>query len=59
MMVNLLQAGKKDIENAIRWQGLELELEICVKEIDNGVAQKDIKRLMSVFEDLEIIKRKK
>ena len=50
MMVNLLKAGKRDIENALRWQGLELEVEICVKEIKTSCAQRDIKRLSAVFE---------
>lgn len=58
MLVNLLQAGKREIENAIRWQGLELELEICVKELESSKSQRDIKRLKEVFEDVEIIKRK-
>ena len=57
MLVNLLQAGKREIENAIRWQGLELELEIRVKELENSKAQRDIKKLKEVFEDVEIIKR--
>ena len=57
MLLNLLYAGKKDIENAIRWQGLELDLEICVKELNISKAAKDIKRLNEVFEEVTIIKR--
>lgn len=54
MLVNLLQAGKTDIENAIRWQGIELEVEICVKEVERSCAEKDIKRLKEVFDEVNI-----
>ena len=58
MLENLLQAGKKDIEGAIRWQGLELELVIQVKEHENSKAEKDIKKLKEVFDDVNVIERK-
>ena len=58
MLLNLLYAGKKDIESAIRWQGLELKLEICVKELQTSVAERDIKRLQEVFEEVDVIRRK-
>ena len=57
MLLNLLYAGKKDIESAIRWQGLDLELEIVVKDgVD--LLQKDIKRLKEVFEDIVVISKR-
>lgn len=56
MMINVLKEGKREIENAIRWQGLELELVIAVKEHKDEKANQDIKRLKEVFENLEIIK---
>jgi len=55
MLVNLLQAGKNEIENAVRWQGLELEIEICVKEIESNMAQRDIKKIKEVFDNIDII----
>ena len=58
MLVNLLKAGKKDIENAIRWQGLELEIEIVVKQPERTVADRDIKKLKEVFEEVSVIERK-
>ena len=56
MLINLLELGKRDIENAIRWQGLELEVVICVKEAKTSKAEKDIARLKAIFEDVEIKK---
>ena len=55
MLLNLLYAGKRDIESAIRWQGLDLQLEICVKEAESNVSQRDLKRLKEIFEDVSII----
>ena len=54
----LLKAGKSDIESALRWQGLELEVEICLKEHTRSKAEVDIKRLKEIFEEVEVIDRK-
>lgn len=54
MLVNLLSEGKREIENALRWQGLELEVKINVKELESSRAEKDIKRLKEVFDEVEI-----
>ena len=54
MLVKLLEAGKRDIESALRWQGLELELEIVVKEASSSVADRDIKRLKQIFEEVDV-----
>lgn len=56
MLLNLLNTGKKDIEEAIRWQGLEFEVDICVKETQTSKADIDVKRLQEIFEEVEIIK---
>lgn len=54
MLVNLLQVGKKDIESAIRWQGLELEVEIVVKQLVKDKVEEDIQKLKSIFEDVNV-----
>lgn len=56
MLVNLLQAGKREIESAVRWQGLELELEICVKQQVKDKADIDIARLQEVFGEVSVKK---
>lgn len=57
-LVRLLEEGKKEIERALRWQGIELDVEIRIKEREIENAQKDIKKLKEVFDDVSIIKRK-
>lgn len=54
MLVNLLEAGKRDIESAIRWQGLELSVEICVKQQVKNKVDMDIQRLKEVFEEVSV-----
>ena len=58
MLLNLLYSGKRDIESAIRWQGLEMDLEIRVKEMESSVSQRDIKRLQEVFEEVTVLNKK-
>ena len=58
MLLNLLYAGRKDIEGALRWQGLDLELEIVVKENQTTIAQRDYQKLLKVFEEVDFISRK-
>ena len=57
MLVNLLEAGRKDIESAISWQGLDLQIEIRVCQLESDKVQMDIQRLRSIFEDVSVIKR--
>ena len=58
MLINLLEEGRREIEKALRWQGLDMELVIVVKETEVSKAEKDIRRLKEVFEDVEVIKKK-
>lgn len=58
MLAKLLEEGKSIIERALRWQGLELDVEINMKEQESSQSQQDIKRLKEVFEDVQIIERK-
>lgn len=54
MLINLLQEGKREIERALRWQGLELDVVInCKKEVVS-TSEQDIKRLNEVFENVQI-----
>lgn len=54
MLINLLQEGKREIERALRWQGLELDVVInCKKEV-LSTSEQDIKRLNEVFENVQI-----
>ena len=57
-LVNLLGEGRREIENALRWQGLEHKLLINVKETQYSKTEMDIKRLSEVF-DKVIIKEYK
>ncbi len=57
MLANLLLEGKGIIERALRWQGLELEVEINMKVAVTSDAEYDKKRLREVFGEIELIKR--
>ena len=57
-LVSLLEEGKKEIERALRWQGLELDVEIKIKQLEVENAAKDIEKLKEVFDDVSIVKRK-
>ena len=54
----ILEEGKGKIERALRWQGLELEVEVRLKEVESSKAEKDIKKLKGIFEDVKIEKKK-
>ena len=54
MMINLLQEGKRKIEEAIRWQGLDFNLVINVKEVKLSDSEADIKKLNEVFGNVRI-----
>lgn len=59
MLSNLLIEGRGIIERALRWQGLDLEVEINMKNIEISDAEFDKKRLKEVFGEFELIERKK
>lgn len=54
MLINLLQEGKREIERALRWQGLDLEVKINCKQEVLSTSEQDLKRLNEVFEEVEI-----
>ena len=55
-LVNLLTEGRREIESALRWQGLEHKLVVNVKEVEYTKIEKDIMRLSEVFDNV-IIKK--
>ena len=44
-LIHLLEEGRKDIENAIRWQGLNLELVIEKEESKSQKIDRDLEKL--------------
>ena len=48
-LIDVLESGRKDIEAAIRWQGLELKFELVKFESNEQKINKDLKRLQSFF----------
>ena len=54
MLINLLEEGKRKIEEALRWQGLDLQVIINVKKQVLSDSEQDLKRLNEIFEDVKI-----
>lgn len=50
-VLDVLESGRRDIENAIRWQGLELEFEIEKFESTDQKVSKDIKKIENFFKN--------
>ena len=48
-LIDVLENGGKEIENAIRWQGLELQFVVEKFESGEQKANKDIKKLENFF----------
>lgn len=58
MLVNLLVEGKREIERALSWQGLDFELVINCKKVELSTSEHDLKRLREVFGDVKITRTK-
>lgn len=56
-VLSLLQDGKREIERALSWQGLDLIVDIEQKIIPPSKQEEDIKRLKQIFDDKLIIKK--
>ena len=54
MLINLLEEGKREIERALRWQGVDLQVLINCKKIVLSDSEQDLKRLKEVFGDIQI-----
>lgn len=50
-LVGVLEDGRRDIENALRWQGLDLKLVIVKFESSKQKQEKDILKLIRLFGD--------
>ena len=48
-LISVLQDGTRELENALRWQGLNLEVEIVKFENENQKREKDILKLTKMF----------
>lgn len=48
-LIDILENGRKEIESAIRWQGLDLKFEVVKFASVEQKINKDIKNLQSVF----------
>lgn len=48
-LINVLEDGRRDIENAIRWQGLNLSFEIIKFESSQQMQEKDLVKLSRMF----------
>jgi hypothetical protein len=56
MIVDLLKEGRREIESALRWQGLELSLQIeTIQEKINSV-EEDLKKLKAMVGDFLTIR---
>lgn len=48
-MLSLLEAGKREIERALSWQGLELVVDIHEKKKEPSKVEQDLKKLNKLF----------
>lgn len=48
-LIDVLENGRKEIESAIRWQGLDLNFEVVKFESTEQKITKDIKKLETFF----------
>ena len=55
MLINLLEEGKRKIEEALRWQGLELKVVVNIKKEVLSDSDQDIKKLNEIFDNVKII----
>ena len=56
MLENLLKEGKREIERAISWQGVNVKLVLNFKSIEKSSQDKDIEKLKQMFGNEIIIK---
>ncbi len=53
-LVDVLENGRRDIEAALRWQGLDLNFKIVKFESTEQKIDKDIKKLRAFFDTVEV-----
>lgn len=55
-LVGLLGDGKREIENALRWQGLDLNVKVNIKAEEKSKDEEDLLTLKKVFGEYLIVK---
>lgn len=55
-MLSVLLDGKREIERALSWQGLNLRVEIKQKIVPPSKDEEDIKKLKEIFKDKLTVK---
>ena len=48
-LIDVLESGRREIEAAIRWQGLDLKFEVVKFESNEQKIEKDVKKLTAFF----------
>ena len=56
MLADMLADGRREVENALRWQGLDIGLKVEVIQKEVSKEEKDIARLQNFFGDYLIVK---
>lgn len=56
MLNNLLADGRREIESALRWQGLDLEIYVNYTPKEKSVQERDIEKLIGLVGEYLIIK---
>lgn len=56
MLVDLLKDGKREIENALRWQGLDLNVKVNIKIEKRSKDEQDLIALKKAFGEKLILK---
>lgn len=56
MLVGLLDGGKREIENALRWQGLDMNVKINIKTEERSRDEQDLLTLKKNFGKILYIK---
>ena len=56
MLADMLADGRREVENALRWQGLDISLKVEVIEKEISKEEKDIARLRNILGDYLIVK---
>lgn len=56
MLVKLLEDGKRELESALRWQGLDFNIVVNVKKVVISKDEQDKRKLQEIFGEYLIIK---
>lgn len=56
MLINLLQEGKRELERAVSWQGVNVNLVLNFQPIGKSKQEEDIEKLKKLFGENIIVK---